>query len=226
MNGACYMCAAESTSREQAPPLCVFPEMKDMGDGIDYRNNLITVPACDAHNLRKTKDDEYLHLILVHGYFNNPLAEKQFTTKLTRAFSRRPALLAALHKDNTPVVVDGMDTAAVTIDRKRFTRSLEAVVRALYFHSFGERLELPLRIHTPLLLDLESENAERANQLVTAFCITAKMIVESLPAQGANPAIFWFKMKKTGTGTVVSQLSFYGGFDVFAVASDRFRAAV
>ena len=68
-----------------------------MGDGNDYRKNLITVPACDDHNLEKSHDDEYLHLIVIHGYFNNPLAQKQFKTKLTRAFSRRPALLAVFH---------------------------------------------------------------------------------------------------------------------------------
>ena len=37
--------------------------------GIDYRKNLITVPACDAHNLQKSKDDEYLQLLVIHGYF-------------------------------------------------------------------------------------------------------------------------------------------------------------
>jgi hypothetical protein len=64
------MCEMAATSREHVPPLCIFPEMKDMQDGTDYRQNLITVPACDAHNLKKSADDEYLQLILTHGYFN------------------------------------------------------------------------------------------------------------------------------------------------------------
>lgn len=59
----CYMCVSPATSREHVPPLCLFPESKDVG-GKDYRRNLITVPSCDEHNSKKESDDEFLMVSL------------------------------------------------------------------------------------------------------------------------------------------------------------------
>jgi len=203
--------------------LCIFPETADMQDGRDYRKNLITVHACAEHNLRKSRDDEYLHLILVHGYFNNPLAGKQFKTKLFRAFSRRPALLAALYKERTPVVVDDVPTEAVSIDRPRFERALEMVFRALYFKTFSERISLPVRLHTTLLLDMESTRADERNNKVKEFCRFTQQYVGNCLPVGENPDIFWFKIKRSDTSQFAAyQLSFYGGFDVYVVASEKF----
>jgi len=216
------MCDSEASSREHAPPLCVFPEGKDMGDGNDYRKNLITVPACDDHNLEKSHDDEYLHLIVIHGYFNNPLARKQFKTKLTRAFRRKPALLAAFHSDNTPVVIDGIETSAVTIDHERFERSIDMLVRALYFHVYGQRLLMPLRLHTPLLLDIEGENADEVNEQVKKFCLAVRTHLGPKEPIGENPDIFWFKIDHNEKRNVVScHMQFYGGFDIFVKANGK-----
>jgi hypothetical protein len=224
MSDLCYMCDEPAVSREHAPPLCVFPETADMQDGRDYRKNLIRVPACSEHNLKKSKDDEYLHVILVHGYFNNPLAEKQFKTKLFRAFSRRPALLAALYKERKSVVVDQIETEAVSIDRPRFERVLEMLVRALYFKSFRERLSLPIHLHTTLLLDMESANADERNEMVKTFCLSARKYVDDAPRRGENLEIFWFKIKrKNDKQFVACHLCFYGGFEVYVVASSKFR---
>jgi hypothetical protein len=220
----CYMCESPATSREHVPPLCIFPEMKDMQDGIDYRKNLITVPACDAHNLEKSADDEYLHLLVIHGYFNNRLAEKQFMTKWLRAISRKPALLAQLHRENTPVVVNGVESEAVTIDRDRFERSLEMIVRALHFHVFQERLLQPMRIHTTLLLDIESEVADMQNAVVKNFCAGVRELVAEAAPVGANPDIFWFKYR-CHEQSVGWHLSFYGGFDVYVLTSPRWANA-
>jgi hypothetical protein len=223
MSDLCYMCERQSVSREHVPPLCIFPEMSDMQDGKDYRKNLITVPACSEHNLAKSKDDEYLHLILVHGYFNNPLAEKQFKTKLVRAFSRRPALLAALYRERTSLSVDGEQTEAVSIDRQRFDRALQLLFRALYFNTFGERLSLPIRLHTTLLLDMDSANADERNNMVKTFCSTVRQYVGDAAAVGTNPEIFWFRMKrKREKEFVACHLCFYGGFDIYVVGSSRY----
>src|SRR5207249_7535044 len=55
----CYMCDRQATSHEHVPPKCIFPERKDT-DGQDLRAQLITVPSCDIHNSKKSKDDESL----------------------------------------------------------------------------------------------------------------------------------------------------------------------
>lgn len=193
-----------------------------MGDGDDYRKNLITVPACDDHNLEKSHDDEYLHLIVINGYFNNPLAQQQFKTKLTRAFSRRPALLAAFHSDNTPVVVDGIETSAVTIDRVRFERSIDMLVKALYFQVYGQRLTMPLRVRTPLLLDIGGEHADEVNEQVKQFCLAVRTHLDPKEPIGENPDIFWFKIDHSEQRNLVScHMQFYGGFDIFVTANEK-----
>ena len=60
MPATCYMCTSAATSVEHVPPRCLFPEQKDLPIGVDLRKQLITVPSCDIHNSRKSKDDEYL----------------------------------------------------------------------------------------------------------------------------------------------------------------------
>jgi len=222
MNIRCYMCNSEASSREHAPPLCIFPEGRDMGDGNDYRKNLITVPACDKHNLEKSTDDEYLQLIVIHGYFNNPLAQKQFKTKLTRAFSRKPALLEAFHSDSTPVVLDGVKTNTVTVDRGRFERSIEMLVKALYFHVYEQQLSMPLHVHTPLLLDIEGKDAGEVNELVKKFCLAVRTHLEPKEHHGENTDIFWFKKDHSEKRNLVScHMQFYGGFDIFVTANEK-----
>ena len=124
MTDYCYYCGKAASSREHVPPKCLFPEEKDLANGVNYRKNLITVPSCDEHNLHKSKDDEYLQLILVHGYFNNTAGRDHFNKKIVRALTRRPALLAALYGNQHPVTVNSQPTVAVDIDRERFNRSL------------------------------------------------------------------------------------------------------
>lgn len=65
----CYACEAQATSREHVPPLCLFPTARD-SDGQDLRRNLITVPSHEAHNLQKSKDDEFL-MVSIAGIFGN-----------------------------------------------------------------------------------------------------------------------------------------------------------
>lgn len=54
----CYMCEKPASTVEHVPPKCIFPEQKDSLGGQDLRKQLITVPACDVHNTKKSRDDE------------------------------------------------------------------------------------------------------------------------------------------------------------------------
>jgi hypothetical protein len=55
----CYACGEKRRSVEHVPPKCFFPDERDAKGNALYRKQLITVPACDAHNLEKSKDDFY-----------------------------------------------------------------------------------------------------------------------------------------------------------------------
>ncbi len=84
----CYMCNKPSTSKEHVPPKCIFPEAKDLGSE-KFRENLIKVPSCDLHNMKKSKDDEYLMIVLAIIIGNNLYSLIQASTKVKRAIERR-----------------------------------------------------------------------------------------------------------------------------------------
>lgn len=96
MPSSCYMCDKSPTSVEHVPPRCLFPEQKDLPDGIDLRKQLITVPSCDEHNTKTSKDDEYLLYVLLMNIANNQSAEQHFDTKVIRAIGRNPSVMALL----------------------------------------------------------------------------------------------------------------------------------
>jgi len=100
----CYMCDKVATGWEHVPPRCLFPEQKDLPEGVDLRKQLITVPACDEHNSAKSKDDEYLLNVLVINLPANEIAKNHFLTKIKRAVQRNPRLMNQIMQNRCPVV--------------------------------------------------------------------------------------------------------------------------
>src|ERR1700675_925028 len=98
----CYYCGRPATSAEHVPPRCVFPERKD-AFGADWRKNLITVPSCDEHNLRKSKEDEFLMACITPVVGTNGAGYVQTRTKLRRAITRSDGrLLDIVMRDAKP----------------------------------------------------------------------------------------------------------------------------
>jgi hypothetical protein len=224
MADACYFCGNTATSTEHVPPACLFPEKKDLDGDTDYRKNLFTVPSCDEHNSRKSTDDEYIQLILVHGYFNNKAGHNHFNSKIVRAMTRRPALLAALYNNADQVTVDGEPTVAVTVDRERFNRALERVVQGLCVKFFAERWSKELEIHTPVLLAMDEPDADKVNSLVSGLSKSIIGCLDGVERRGDNPDIFWCQLlKDKAKDRLLCRMVFYGGFDVFAVSDPRLR---
>lgn len=220
----CYFCGAPATSREHIPPACLFPEQKDLPDGVDYRKNLITVPSCDAHNSRKSTDDEYLQLVLIRGYFNNKASRDHFNSKIIRALTRRPAILAALYADPTPVTVDGEPTVSVDINRARFNAAIERVCQGLCVFALGERWPKQIEIHTPLLVLQNHPDTDRVNELVTGLIGAVIGCLEKTDRRGDNPDIFWYQISADrGKDRLLCRMVFYGGFEVLAVSHPRLR---
>src|SRR5260370_40046824 len=71
----CYACDEKKASREHVPPLCFFPEEKDIDGQSIYRKELIRVPSCDVHNARKSDDDLYAAFHLASTIRGNHCAE-------------------------------------------------------------------------------------------------------------------------------------------------------
>ncbi|MGD9676082.1 MAG: hypothetical protein AB7V19_05300 [Candidatus Bipolaricaulia bacterium] len=140
----CYYCGAPATSVEHVPPKCLFPEQKDIA-GDQFRRNLITVPSCDAHNLGKSQDDEFLMASMSSVVGNNGLGFMHTHTKVRRAIYRTSGrLLDAVMHDPRDVALHVRGGAMFPVllgraDMPRLCRALEHVARGMYFHVFRER---------------------------------------------------------------------------------------
>jgi hypothetical protein len=193
----CYMCDGPATGREHIPAQCIFPKDKQ------YRKNLITVPSCDAHNLAKTKEDEYVKFILTFAGGGNDQASGMIPGVL-RSFDHRPHLVEYFMPGLRPVQVAGNETGQFTLDSSRFENWLKSIVRGLYFHENGEKLLCEISgIHWGRVC---SEN----------FSINA-VLAQLPPAKylGANPKVFQYAFDNSKSGkTSMCRLCFYEGHSI------------
>lgn len=221
----CYFCGKPASSEEHVPPKCIFPEKKDLPEGVDYRKNLITVPSCDQHNTKKSRDDEYLLLILVHGYFNNIAGRTHFNKKIIRAITRRPAMLAALYKNQHSVTVDTTPTIAVDIDRIRFNKILEQLCQGLFFKKYAYTWPEEIEIHCPILLSMNDPDSDKVNTLVNNLSKAITKKLDQNDKNGENQDIFWYQMLVDNTKkSMLCRMMFYGGFEILAISNPLLRS--
>lgn len=214
----CYMCDSKATSNEHAPPAMFFPEQKDLPKGLDYRKGLISVPSCDLHNSKKSKDDEFLCIIIVSHFKNNLPAQRHFSTKVMRALHKRRSLLA-LFKNPRPAFVEGKSTGIFNVDIDRFHRSLDHIARALYFDKYKKKWTEPIKILTRDFFPNSSKQLKsfEINQL--AF-FTLDKVFEILPKLGNNPEIFYYQIYcNEQLRQLLIKMVFYEGFAVIACSS-------
>lgn len=140
---SCYICSQPATSKEHVPPVCLFPEEKDIKTSI-FRNNLITVPSCDLHNSKKSKDDEFLMACLAGIVGNNVIGFFHNVTKVKRALARQGEdLVHILMRDSKKEVIKNIkgDIIPVLVGRPDFDRLRSCflhIAYGLYYHKFGK----------------------------------------------------------------------------------------
>lgn len=210
----CYMCEKIATTPEHIPPKCIFPEVKDLG--IDYRKSLITVPSCDDHNMRKSKDDEYLMLVLTCNIINNEVAMRQINSKILRAWERNPNLVGLLLRVNKPVVVDGISTTAFKVNIGRFKRSLEWIARGLYYDNYVKKWSGKIGVDSPAMLYLEGNKAQETNNILNNMGAAVNHVLGDLPKIGENPDVFWYQMLHDNPGELLINMMFFGGLQILA----------
>ncbi len=220
---SCYMCAGEATSREHAPPRCLFPETKDTPDRSDYRKNLVTVPSCELHNSEKSHDDEYLLFALAGSYTSSSIGLTQFLTKVHRAFERRPSKAANFVRRSSPVQLKRPDQAdweqgvQVLIDGARIDGVLSNCARALYHHHTRSKFQGPVEVLTNFTMYLD----EKTQTSVSAAFDTTTRMMAAEPLLGENPAVFSYKFKETRSMAI-----FYFCFYESSTAIVRFKKIV
>jgi hypothetical protein len=197
----CYMCDAPETSVEHVPPRCLFPEQKDLPPGVDLRKQLITVPSCEEHNSRKSKDDEYLLYALLLNVPNNETAKNHVFTKLIRAIEYNPHLITQFAKTQVPVVVEDSvsgkiePTVAVQVDERRLTSGLEMMGRAIYFHHFNQRWRGEVCAYPNFILAITEPNAQELNAPVEQMAAHAGQLMQGEPRFGENQQVFSYQVK-------------------------------
>lgn len=215
---SCYMCSQPKTSVEHVPPRCLFPQKKDLPDGLDLRKQLITVPSCDLHNSQKSKDDEYLLYTLLLNIPNNQTAENYFFKKALRAIERNPSLIQGITKTNLPVTaVDNVTgkmhrTIAVQIDAERLHESLQSMGYALYYHHFRKPWPGTVQAYPHFLIHLTEPDARELNALNERMQQCTELLMEKRERFGENPDVFCYQLAdENGSVKMIMYLRIYEG---------------
>lgn len=131
-NNNCYYCGNKATGKEHIPPRSFFP------DG--QRKELFTVPACEEHNNDKSKDDEYVKIVLTTSanlMFRGDLLP--IIEKSNKALKRNPKLNSIVKNNPEPAFIELsneelIESKSHEIDLKRFYSFFDCLGRGLYFH--------------------------------------------------------------------------------------------
>ena len=175
----CYMCTAAETSREHAPPQCLFPAASEIGR--DLRRNLITVPSCDDHNLMKSADDEFLRaVILLAAVTSDEVARHQFLGKFLRGASRNRQAHSQFFTDQGRLAAGAQ--RALRLDRNRFDKCIDHLVRALFFHTFKAKWQLPIAVVSPNFYSAIAEDRAVAHLPTQQFVELSEVLLEQEPA--------------------------------------------
>ena len=211
----CYACDAAKSSREHAPPKCLFPEESDLPAGIDLRRNLICVPSCDEHNSEKSTDDEFLLWVFSVQSLGNQYRGLSFHTKAIRAFRRRPNSLLALLENPTSInllATDGrlLPSASVEVDFSRFERCMIHIARALYFEETKTKWRSSCRVFTNVFQGMRGTGSDGLNDRHHKAVSAAQGATAHLPSKGQNPAIFSYKFAELRSDMRLLLMTYYG----------------
>lgn len=214
----CYACNNPATTSEHVPPKCLFPEQKDLPEGVDLRRNLITIPSCDDHNLQKSGNDEYLMYVLAMNLPANVTAECHFTTKISRAIERRPSLINSILQERQPVLVvddrtrEAYETDQLELDGVRFEQTLNLIALGIYYHHYGMRWDGNIRVHPDFIAYPYEANVSEVNEAVVTLAVCAEKLFAGAKKYGENPEVFSYQLLEPDCNyRCLLRFNFYGG---------------
>lgn len=213
----CYMCHREETSREHVPPKCLFPEQKDVGHS-KYRKNLITVPSCDLHNSKKSKDDEFLMISIAGIVGNNSIGYEHYAGKVTRALKRTSFTLLSkvfLARAQTKIKFNDnkfLNVIVGTPDIDRLRLCFEHIAYGIYRHHFGKRFIGKVKTILGFLVSTDKNPQNFKKFVKHKFSIELK----NKELLGENPDVFYYQFTDIDENGVYGlKMCFYRGVDVY-----------
>jgi hypothetical protein len=221
----CYKCGAPATSREHVPPLCFFPEKKDIKFDV-FRKNLITVPSCDEHNSMKSKDDEFLFVCISGIVGNNALGYFQTKTKAKRTFDRRGKdFINAIIRNGKEKIIhteDGKQHAVIEgrPHTERMVKAFQHIAYALFYTEYKKIFDGECVIF-PAFLRYEDENLEKIKAVaVKSFELQSEKF--QWPVKGDNPHVFKYQFGQADHNRIIPlKMTFYESTIVFAAFKDK-----
>lgn len=212
----CYICGARATTAEHLPPKVFFPERKDLqvefDDPPDLRVNLITLPACEAHNHVYSEDDEYMAFAIAAHIGANEFASNQWQTKVARALSRSPKLRAE-YGQMVQATGHGSGAGMLQLDLDRLSGVAVRIARGLIARD-GMLHASEFRSHFPDLVRADGTPDPDLEQLAT-LCAP----LEDKPWHGSNREVFAYQLYAK-LPLIVVRLRFYGAFNVILVSNE------
>lgn len=213
------MCDSPETSREHAPPLCFFPEANDMGR--DLRRNLVTVPSCDLHNSRKSKDDEFFRsVILMTVASSSDAGRHQLFRKLLRAAARTPHAHRSFFGDKG-TIAEGKGRV-LKIDRNRFDACIDHLAKALFFNAYHRKWSQPVNVVSPNFFSGIASDQIVPHQLTLDTVNVSRQVLGSESIRGENPEVFKYRLGYDEGGEFYAFAAmFYDCFEVYSFSSKQ-----
>ncbi|MCK4487852.1 MAG: hypothetical protein KAU38_13975 [Desulfobacterales bacterium] len=186
-----------------------------MPDGADLRKQLLTVPACDAHNSKKSQDDEYFLYVLGTSFQINKVGRNQYVSKIRRAIKRNPSLLKKFAKTATPVrVTDPLtnsteNSIAHKLDEDRFNLIIDRLSRAIYYYHYKEKWLGYVKYQAEFLF-VTVDQSDELNSRVKAISKEADEWFSKAIYHGENPEVFKYQAIEHN-GSKKMRLHFYEG---------------
>ncbi|MEK3985081.1 hypothetical protein MHB77_17055 [Paenibacillus sp. FSL K6-3166] len=218
-NERCYWCGNKANSMEHVPPKCLFPEEKDVKDILNktYRNNLITVPSCDEHNLNKSNLDEYLMANLSGKVGNNFVAYVHTATKVSRSRLRNPKIIQIDKKAVLKLKKKEFPVLWITVDTLKLRHSFEAIARALYFYEYNDVFKGNCMVVSTLFDHADDPNGTEFNKRSSNLLESEQRHWKS-DLKGNNPDIFTYQFSEVdGFKCQTLGMTFYEGTKVFVI---------
>ena len=156
-------------------------------------------------------------IFVVTHFETNQLARTQFAAKCLRALSRRPSFANRVFDHPRPVSAGGQATVAITVDRGRFDRVIQATCRALFYHHHDRKLIDDLLVWSPAFHGPDL----RPDQDEAALTVAVEQVLRDLPKVGHNPEVFWYQLFHDPAQLTALRVMFYEGFSAYAVADHR-----
>lgn len=208
----CYMCEREKTSVEHIPPKCFFP------DDPRFRKNLITVPSCDMHNGEKSKDDEYIRMIVTTNVGANLETAKEYhLPKIARAIqAKRSTFDLFFGTGKTRLIMHNGEPLVIgEIDGERLQSHFDRMVRGLYFHKTKHKFSGKIYIYFWNLWFRNKPNAVMDIALSVIAWYRGLLIPKR--KYGDNQAFFYYQVVDHEGFIQAFRLVFNVGFEVIAV---------